>query len=194
MSFIAAFIALTTTCNRSLRRRSAQRSGLSSTTDGFFARHLAPPVRFAFRYHKKRRQHRQLQLKTKQHGMDKIRDVRLPSEYIPLESVSNNGLLKLRTMGATPPAQANLDLAFLLGQYPTYASTAENLHYTDMKKLLLVSKTVHNAIVSTSKSYERLRNTTCLRGTETECWSCRSQVCVVRLSFPRSTLTAILDS
>ncbi|KAI9873898.1 MAG: hypothetical protein M1830_010420 [Pleopsidium flavum] len=110
-----------------------------------------------------------------QHATDKNGDVLLPSVYTTPDPVSSNGLLKLRTMGATPPAQANPDLEVLLGQYPTYASIVENLHYTDIKTLLLVSKTIHNAIASTSKSYETLRKSTCVQGTKTECWGCQTQ-------------------
>lgn len=127
---------------------------------------LAPPVRFAFRYCQKQQEHRRIQPLSIEHCTRS-------------DLISTKGLLKPRATDTTPPGQATFGLTLVLERYPPFAAIARSLHYADLKNMLLVSRAVHNALVSTARGYETLRRNSCDRETETACWGCGSQVCDV---------------
>lgn len=189
-SVVAASLTLTMTYTRS--HRTCHRTTFMASPKPFLPGCIAPPFRYALRYYTKQRQHRQnVPPKTKQYTT-KNRDARLASMYRHLDAGPSNGMLESGTTGKTPDVHVTTDLAFLLGQYPIYTSTVDNLHYTDMKTLLSVSKSIHNVIVSTSESYEKLRNSTCdLRG-KFRCWGCGSRVCAVGLPLSTRNITMCL--
>lgn len=160
LSLIAALIALHFISRRA--RYPYRYYGIASP----LKRCLAPPVRFVFRYYQKQREHHRIQPLSIDYGTRS-------------DLISTKGLLKPRATDTTPPGQATFGLALVLERYPPCVAIAKSLHYVDLKNMLLVSRAVHNALVSTAESYETLRRNSCDRETETACWGCRSQVCDV---------------
>lgn len=67
---------------------------------------------------------------------------------------------------------------------PVLDSVAIGLHYSDMLNLLLVSRTLRDAI--SARSREALGMASCVNGTKSECWGCRKQICIVIIhALPR---------
>jgi hypothetical protein len=67
----------------------------------------------------------------------------------------------------------------LLSSYPIVTAIAEGLHYADLIQLSLVSKDVHDTIFPRSKppTSSSLKKHCCLKGANTACWCCKTQIC-----------------
>jgi hypothetical protein len=121
-----------------------------------------PPVRFVYRYFEKRRKYQaHLASGAANH-----------SKGLPLDA----GLELERTLRPSPVDEERL-LVDVLSHYPVTTSLARNVHYVDMRNLMLVSRAVRNAVLMSGTGM--LKRNTCAGETKMSCWGCRNQICKV---------------
>ncbi|KAI9768067.1 MAG: hypothetical protein M1840_005101 [Geoglossum simile] len=124
------------------------------------SKRAVPPVRFAYRYFEKWKQY-QGHLAS--------------AAEKPSTGFSLGAGLELEKI--LRPCGKERVLAEALSQYPITSSLARNVHYVDMRNLMLVSKAIRNAVLMSGTGM--LKRNTCAGGTKMSCWGCGNQICKV---------------
>ncbi|KAH7384241.1 hypothetical protein DE146DRAFT_622413 [Phaeosphaeria sp. MPI-PUGE-AT-0046c] len=85
-------------------------------------------------------------------------------------------------------AGAPSPLSNFLGIYDMLMAVTEELHYSDIMSLSLVSKSIREAVLPSDDLERRLRTFktyTCKNNETKDCWVCSKQICTVWNTFPK---------